>query len=381
MRILHVSGTFLPVKGGGPYYVHYLSQHLERKGHTCRVVTTESGGKPETETVQTDRSPALSLAGAPVAPTFPLTLKRTLERFDPDIVHANYPLPFYPDVAAALARIQNRPLVVTCHGAFEMSFDSLVGIVGTVYNNSLLRLTLRAADRLHVSNRAILDAFDFYRRHDSKTDVVPIGVDTEWFDPTVVSGPPPYDVQGTTRTVLYVGSFRRYKGLDTLLRAFSRIGEQQEVQLVLVGDGPQREQLEQLVVRHRLTDHVQFVDHVDDERLRRAYAHADVFVLPSPTIRESLGMVAMEAMAMGAPTVVTAGSGIGHVLDGKDAGVVVEPNAPSALAEAIETLLTEETAATEQGYASRALVESQFAWTAVVEEYIELYEQMSRRQG
>jgi glycosyltransferase involved in cell wall biosynthesis len=373
MRVLHVTGTFLPVKGGGPYYVHYLSKQLEAAGHTCRVVTTDAGGTPEIETVPTNRARSVSVAGAPIAPTFPRTLHRAVSAFDPDVIHANYPLPFYPDMAAVLGRLTGVPVVLTCHGAFEMSLDSVVGAVGTVYNNTLLRGTLRLADRVHVSNRGILETFDFYRQHEAKTSVIPIGVNTEWFDPTTVDGPAPYRTDSTEKTVLYVGSFRRYKGLLNLMEAFAQVNEKADVQLVMVGDGPERQRLVHIAEDHNLTDSVQFVGHVDDHALRRAYAHADVFVLPSPTIRESLGMVAMEAMAMEVPTVVTAGSGIGNVLAGEDAAEVVKPDCPDAIADALTDLLIDEAEAKAAGAAGRELIESKFAWKSVVEEYEEMY--------
>lgn len=373
MRILHVSGTFLPVKGGGPYYVHYLSKFLERHGHTCRVATTVADGPPDRETVPTDRSPAVSIAGAPIAPTFPVSLWRTIQSFSPDVIHANYPLPFYPDMAAVLGSLTGVPIVFTCHGAFEMSLDSVVGAVGTVYNNTLLRGTLRLADRVHVSNRGILEAFDFYRQHEAKTNVIPIGVNTEWFDPTTVDGPAPYRTDSTEKTVLYVGSFRRYKGLPNLMEAFAQVNEKADVQLVMVGDGPERQRLVYIAEDHNLTDSVQFVGQVNDHALRRAYAHADVFVLPSPTIRESLGMVAMEAMAMEVPTVVTAGSGIGNVLAGEDAAEVVKPDCPDAIADALTDLLDDEAEAKAVSATGRELIESRFAWKSVVEEYEEMY--------
>lgn len=372
MRVLHVTGTFLPVKGGGPYFVHYLTRHLEREGHQCHVVTTDVGGTPNEPTVSTTRSPAVTVAGAPLSPTFPVALYRAIRSFDPDVIHANYPLPLYPDVAALLASGRDTPLVLTAHGAFEMSLTSPIGVFGSVYNRTLLRVTLGLTDCVHVSNDAILEAYDFYRRA-ADTRVVPIGVDTDWFDPESVSGQPPYETGPDEGTVLYVGALRRYKGLSDLLDAFDDLQSRADAQLVVVGDGPRRERLQQRVRELGITEDVQFVGHVDDDALRRAYAHADVFVLPSPSIRESYGMVALEALAMGLPTVVTRGSGIGRVLDASKAGTVVSPNSPRDLADAIATLLTDTTRAAEESRAGRRVAVERFAWSSLVDDYVGLY--------
>lgn len=381
MRILHVIGTFLPVKGGGPYYVHNLSTHLESKGHQCQVVTTTVGGQADTETVPVTRSTAFELGLAPIAPNFVFALERAIREFDPDIVHSNYPLPLYPDVAAVISTFHSIPHVITCHGAFEMSWGNLVGAIGQVYNRTLLRGTLRLADRILVSNRNIVEEIPLYQRYDDKLDVVPIGVDTEWFDPKATDGDPPFETDDNTKTVLYAGAFRRYKGLDDLVRAFAQLVDDHDVRLVLVGDGAEKANIEGLVTELGITDSVVFPGFVSDEELRRAYAAADLFVLPSPTITESFGMVVMEAMAMGVPTVVTSGSGVGRVLDGEDAGVVVDPESPDQIADSIARLVSDDEWYQRQVDAGRTLVTERFAWTKIVDENIEVYQQLLADQS
>ncbi|MBO4247088.1 glycosyltransferase family 4 protein [Halomicrobium sp. IBSBa] len=376
MRILHVIGTFLPVRGGGPYYVHNLSTHLESKGHECRVVTTTVGGQADTETVPLTRSTAFEVGPAPIAPGFPVVLKRAIREFDPDVIHSNYPLPLYPDVAAVLSKFHSVPHVITCHGAFEMSWDNLVGAIGQVYNRTLLRVTLRLADRILVSNQNIVDEISLYQRYEDKLDVVPIGVDTEWFDPETTDGDPPFKIDDTKKTVLYAGAFRRYKSLDDLVRGFAQIVENHDVRLVLVGEGAKKADIESLVAKLGIEDSVVFPGFVSDEELRRAYAAADVFVLPSPTITESFGMVVMEAMAMGVPTVVTSGSGVGRVLDSEDAGVVVDPESPDQLADSIVRLVTDDEWYQKQADLGRTLVTERFAWTEIVDQNVAVYQQL-----
>jgi len=390
MRILHVTGSFLPVKGGGPYFVHHLSRHLEAVGHECTVVTTTMGGTPAVETVETVRARSVTVAGAPIAPGFPATLARTIRRTDPDMIHANYPLPGYPDVAAVLAAWHAIPCIITCHGAFEMSFDSLAGVVGTVYNRSVLQGTLRVADRVHVSHEGVVDQLSIYEGYREKLSVVPMGVDLSRFDRTRPIGEPPYPASDDRSTILYVGAFRRYKGLETLLRAMAALRADRveptrrgsapaadaaaTPHLILIGDGPRRDRLVSLADELGLAASVTIRDHVDDDTLRAAYAHADVFVLPSPTIAESFGLVALEALAMGVPTVVTAGSGVGHVLADERAGVVVPPNDPAAMAGAIGDLLDDEALYDTQRTAGPELVRSRFAWDELVTEYETLYD-------
>lgn len=372
MKILHATGAFLPTKGGGPYFVHHLTKALERRGHDCHVVAPGVSGCPSVETVSTTRPKGYDLGPFPFAPAFPLALDRAIRAFEPDIVHTHYPLPYYPEVSTIVSRVRQTPVVTTCHGALEMDFESLIGVVGTVYNRSLLHVALAGSEALHVSNEHILGQISLYDRYRDKTHTIPMGVDTDWFHSTAASGPPPFD-ETPSPTILFVGSFRRYKGLEYLVDAFSTVNETFDATLVLLGDGPRKEGIQRLVNEHGVAEAVEFVDHVDDADLRRAYTHTDVFVLPSPSIEESLGLVALEAMAMGLPTVVTAGSGIGRLLQDHNAGVVVKPYSSDAIADALTDLLSDEGYLQEQRTAGERAVAESFAWRVLVERYESFY--------
>ena len=389
MRVLHVTGTYLPVKGGGPYYIHYLSKYLEDMGHDCLVVTTDMGGEIETETTDTLRSRSVEVAGAPMSPTYPFLLYKAVKKFDPDVIHGNYPLPLYPDIGLALSKISDVPFVLTCHGSFENSLESVAGVVGTCYNNTVLRATLRLSDCIHMSNHGIPSEIQMYQGYREKTEFIPIGVDTDWFDPRKVDKKrevqgecegvaSPYRKREGEHVVLYVGSFRRYKGLEYLVRAFEDMGS--DSNLVLIGDRPRKNELENLASELGVSDRVEFHPHVSDAELRRAYRYADVFVLPSPSILESLGMVAMEAMAMEIPTVVTRGSGIGHVLEGEDVGCVVEPHSSGEIEEKVSSLLEDEDTRKRRGKACRKYVVDNLSWDYVIDDYIEMYRELTGGQ-
>lgn len=371
MRVLHATGAFLPTKGGGPYFVHHLTSALKRDGHDCLVVAPDLGGVQDTETVPTTRPTGLKVGPLPFSPTFPVALARAVKRFDPDVIHTHYPLPFYPEATAVISNLYETPMTITCHGAFEMDLKTTVGVFGLVYNRSLLRVPLRAAKTIHVSNEHILDELTIYDRYRAKTRTIPMGVDTDWYDPSAVGGKPPFTA--SSPTVLFVGSFRRYKGLGYLVDAFATVLMHTDASLVLLGDGPRKDVLQDKVRELGISGSVEFVGHVDDEELRRAYASADVFVLPSPSIAESLGLVALEAMAMGVPTIVTGGSGVGRLLKEEEAGTVVKPASTEALVDALVALLNDTDKRRIAGCTARSLITERYDWSALVKEYESLY--------
>ena len=137
-------------------------------------------------------------------------------------------------------------------------------------------------------------------------------------------------------SILYVGRLALEKDLPTLLRAFRQVSERREASLILVGEGPQRAQLEQLADELGISSQTKWAGFVEDPyALMR---QASVLVLPSRW--EGLGAVVVEAMACGCSVVATDGpGGVREVLDGGRYGTLVPVGDPVAMAEAIVSTL------------------------------------------
>jgi glycosyltransferase involved in cell wall biosynthesis len=332
------------------------------------VVTTDPGdGLLERSDVY--RAPAKKVAGAPVAPTFPALLYSVARDFRPDVIHGYYPLPFYPDVAAAYARLSGTPFVLTCFGAWESTLDSLIGTMGFAYNNTVLRATLRTADAVHTLSPGVLSQIDTYDGFEDLFHVIPPGVDVTDFDPENVNVDPPFNRDEDAEVLLFVGVLRRYKGMQTLLEAVDQIREERDIKLAVVGEGPREQAIRETISRNGLKDTVDLMGHVSNAELLAAYAGADAFVLPSPNIRESFGVVVSEALAMDTPVIATEGSGSGTYLAERDIGTVVEPANATALANGIQRTLDEDRVSE-----MRSFVEEKLAWSSVVDDYEDLYE-------
>jgi rhamnosyl/mannosyltransferase len=151
--------------------------------------------------------------------------------------------------------------------------------------------------------------------------------------------------------VLFLGRVAYYKGLDVLVRSMQGI----EATCLIVGNGPLRGSLGQLVNELHLTQKIVFVGEVPDEE-RAAYYHAaDLFVLASTSRAESFGIAMLESMACGTPAVSTElGTGTSWVNQHDETGLVVPPNDPTALSTAIRALLEDEGRRRQMGYAAAA---------------------------
>ncbi len=164
------------------------------------------------------------------------------------------------------------------------------------------------------------------------------GVSLSRFKPVVPvprEGPP---------CIVTCGRLEPYKGHHVLLRACAQLS--QPVRCVVVGEGPQRQRLEQLAIELGIRDRVEFTGPLPQQRLAEIYAAADLFVLASVVLersgkRDVIPNVLAEAMAMQIPVVATDVSGISELVTDGVSGRLVPPNDPRALAGVLAELLAD----------------------------------------
>lgn len=126
---------------------------------------------------------------------------------------------------------------------------------------------------------------------------------------------------GESLRLLYVGRFDYLKGLSLALKALHIASQQVDMALTFVGSGPEKGRLESMVIDLSLSDRVTWVDWVPQTQLAEIYRAHDVFVFPS--LRDSGGMVVLEAMAEGLPVICLNLGGPG-VITTKDCGFCIE---------------------------------------------------------
>jgi glycosyltransferase involved in cell wall biosynthesis len=145
--------------------------------------------------------------------------------------------------------------------------------------------------------------------------------------------------------VVTCGRLEPYKGHHVLLRAIAEMTR--TTRCIVVGEGPQRARLEQLVRDLGIADRVEFTGPVPQNRLTEIYAHADIFVLASVILersgkRDVIPNVLAEAMAMQVPVVATSIAGVPELITDGIHGRLVRPNDARALAAVLDELLGDE---------------------------------------
>ena len=250
--------------------------------------------------------------------------------------------PFATGLAGYLiARRCAVPLMISCHADF---FGNPLWLHASPYHRALAMLgrwLLRRADGFRaVSTQA-------------KAGMVACGVPAELI--AVTPTPVGRDIGaaleraraagGATcardgRTILFVGRLAPQKNVPSLVRALTLVRQQRpDVRLVLVGEGPQRLELERLVDELGLRDVVEFAGFLPQASILPLYRTCAVFVLPSDY--EGLAKVLVEAAACGAPIVCTTSAAPTELLAHEETSLLVPPGDPTALATAILRLLAD----------------------------------------
>jgi glycosyltransferase involved in cell wall biosynthesis len=192
----------------------------------------------------------------------------------------------------------------------------------------------------------------------ARVSTVYVGIPTGLFR----AEPPPED--GAVLRMICIARFQEKKGLDVLLDACGILRDRGvPVHLQLIGDGPERPALEERIARLRLDGLVELPGRMPQEAVARALAAAHCFVMPCRRDRtgdmDGIPTVFMEALATGRPVVSCAVSGVPELVRDGDTGLLVPPDDPVALADAIARLAADPALRARLGASGRALVERQ----------------------
>jgi glycosyltransferase involved in cell wall biosynthesis len=300
--------------------------------------------------------------GEPLA--YSLRLKKLLDarREEFDIVHDDQCM------GPGILRLHRRgwPLLETLHHPITVDraialdhADSFWTRLSTRRWFGFLRMQIRVVKKLP----AILTV-----SHNSKADihaqmgvaldrltVVPVGVDHEVFRP--------YDdvVKKRGRLMVTTSSDVPMKGLVPLLEAIAKLRVERDIDLIVIGKPQPKGRVASALERLGLTDIVTTITGVSDEDLARLYGEAEIAIVPS--LYEGFSLPAIEAMSCAVPVVATTGGALPEVVGvSGETGLLVEPNNPDALVEAIARLLDDSDLRERLGAAGRERVIERFTW-------------------
>ncbi len=174
----------------------------------------------------------------------------------------------------------------------------------------------------------------------------------------------------TGRIIFALGRHVYYKGFDVLIDAMQHV----DAQLILGGDGPLKTELQQQAERLGITHKVTFTGSIAEAELAAYFNACDVFCLPSVERSEAFGLVQLEAMACGKPVVCTQlNNGVNVVNQAGVTGLAVPVRNATALAEALNALLSDDALLSKLGQQAKAHAVSGYSLTAMSNSHVALY--------
>ena len=295
---------------------------------------------------------------------------RLVKRERIDLIHAHWVVP-QGFVAALVRQLTGIPVLITAHGADMYALnDSLV--------RKLKQWTLNHCDGITAVSTSLVKKIQELNISGSRpVHVISMGVDTTFFQPSQDDGSlrERFGIKGPF--LLFVGRLAEKKGVRYLIDAMPQVlKELPDSTLVIVGDGPLRNELETQAQRQGVGGNVRFVGALPREALSPYYAAADVFVGPSIETAsgdtEGLPVVFAEAMASGCAVVGTAVGGTSDIIRHRETGLLVESASSEALATAINELLSSAAEARRMAVRGRRWVKQQFDSQRVADRYAHL---------
>ena len=343
--------------GGVQVHVRQLAERLRKRGHRVLVVAPASKDPADDGVVGAGRPLRVPFNGsrAPIAPVAARRVKRALDEFGPDVVHAHEPLA--PSVGMHATRAASVPVVGTFHAYSDRGF--VMAAAAPLLRPTWERLALRIA----VSEAAR----DFVaRRFDGPVRIIPNGVEVEKFAAAAPADLP----EG--RRILFVNRLEPRKGFAVMVQAFALVAATHpDALLVVAGDGPERSAIRK--VPRSVRDRIDLLGNVPHDLLPPYHAACEVFCAPA-TGRESFGIVLVEAMSAGLPIVATDIPGYREVVrDGED-GLLVPAKDPGSTARALRHLLDDGADAKRFSKAGVRRA-ARFSWDTVTREVEAAYEE------
>jgi len=280
---------------------------------------------------------------------------RVRRNFEPQVVHAHW---WFPNgvVGTWVGGLAHIPLVTTLHGT-DVRLARAVGVARPLFGHVLKHsaAVTTVSKWLKEETEAIVPSVS--------PMVAPMPVATDLFEP---------GERRDDSRLLFVGRLNQQKGAEHLLHALAAM--KTPAKLDIVGDGPNRADLEKLAGELGIASRIRWHGQVRQSALPALYQQAAAIVVPS--VDEGLGLVAVEALLCEAPVVAFDSGGLRDVIQHEKTGLLVKPGDRAALARTLDDLLARDGRGSQLGRAGGLYALSAFAPESAARRYAEIYRQV-----
>ena len=371
MKILTINSTDIAQIGGINTSIRRVAEELVKRGHECHIVSINPGNLQSEETMSginiiRTKSPTSKYL-YDLSPSLAWFLTRNLRKsLNPDIVHIHGYRSLLTTQVAHLLKTKHFPFVFSPHYD-RLGYNTFAGKYLMGWYKPIGSQTFKWAEKIIVNSEytkeILLEDFDICL---DKVEIIPHGVDN-----LEISQNKSKQAKDTPISLLYVGVLIELKGIQYIIRALSELKKHgRHAHLTIIGKGDHEQKLRNLATELAVVDNISWCEPLFGEELHRKFREADIFLLLSRS--ESYGIVVTEALAVGAPCIVTKTTALTEFLTEPGCFGVDYPPDPKDVAELIIKIHDEET---KVGPFSNKIR----TWDKVAVDYEKLYERIIRQ--
>jgi glycosyltransferase involved in cell wall biosynthesis len=293
-----------------------------------------------------------------------LKTSKIIKKFKPDLIHC-FHTAFLPHIGRTLANFYKIPFIITTHGSDLYYFEEDNRLKGLIRDASIRSKYITANSNFTREWYLKMFGKDLAK----KIKTIPAGIsnkinferDVSWIDKKYQFK---YD-----KMVLFTGRLTEHKGVEYLIKAARQI----EAEIIILGDGPERKYLENLITKYKLNN-VHMLGYFSQklEKIDDFYLRADVYVAPS-VWNEPLGLVILEAMVNKTPVVVSRKGGVTTIVKDGYNGFLIRPRSPQLIAEKVNLLLNNEKLRLKMSENAYKSVVQKFSWEKIATKFYNLY--------
>jgi N-acetyl-alpha-D-glucosaminyl L-malate synthase BshA len=363
MKIIIIVFQFLPRWiGGTEIATQNIARHLAHNGNEVHIITSADEGL-EKEKREDDfcihriSYPKIKVLGYII---FWIRCFLLIKMIKPEIVHSQG---VQMGVPAFLAKtFFGISYIVYCRGSdvyLPWKFKKIISKVVLNSADKVIALTEDMKEKLQIN----------YKKN---IVVLPNGIDLKKFEGFSKQGMRDnFKIGSDEKIITFVGSFKLVKGVKYLIEAFAIIFKRNsEVKLLLIGDGPERKNLKNMVETHNLTLSVDFMGNVANQKIPEYLSISDIFVLPS--LSEGFPSVILEAMASGLPIIATRVGGLPEIIKEGENGFLVDPKNSNQIADKA-VLFLENSRLREKISGNNKEKSKEYNWENIIEKLVKVY--------
>lgn len=334
MRIAMFTNNYKPYIGGVPVSIEHLAEALRRRGNTVYIFAPSYEGQQEEPYVIRYPSFPVKIAGAPIPNILTGLFMKKVRELNIDVIHVHHPA-IVGNVALHIRKKLGIPVVFTYHTRYEEYLHYIGGLEKIEQHTGIIDKYLQyfcGHCDLLVAPTPGIRAYLYGKEIKTPVEVMPTGIPGDSFCPDerrVEEIRKIYrrDVDYLFCTVSRLAKEKNLRfqmeGLACLKRKLKK--QKKTFRHIIIGDGPDRENLKRQIRELGLTDNVILAGSVDNREIKNYQAASDLFLFTSKS--ETQGIVLLEAMAAGNPVVAVEASGVRDIITDKENGCLTEEDA------------------------------------------------------